>query len=94
MEKYEQKDNTGVLFVNDRKESENHPDSRGSGLIYGVDSWISAWRKTSKNGVRYLSLSFQPKEDKSNKGIQKVTVAVRDLGGDDDKGEFDHDIPF
>tara|TARA_R110000744_G_scaffold66022_1_gene134967 strand:+ start:6274 stop:6537 length:264 start_codon:yes stop_codon:yes gene_type:complete len=87
MEKYEQKDNTGVLFVNDRKESENHPDSKGSGLIYGVECWISAWRKTSKNGVKYLSLSFQAKDDSHKQKIQEVTVEISEP-------VFDDDIPF
>jgi hypothetical protein len=38
---YEQKDNSGSIFKNDRKESANHPDAKGSCMIDGVEYWIS-----------------------------------------------------
>lgn len=64
---YEPKDNTGSLFVNDRKEKDSHPDSRGSALIDGVEYWVSAWRKESRDGRRFLSLAFQKKEDRGRR---------------------------
>jgi hypothetical protein len=57
------KDLTGVLFKNDRKEQPNHPDRKGSALIGGVEYWVAGWLKDGKNG-QYLSLAFTVKEAK------------------------------
>jgi len=58
---HEERPNTGILFVNDRKESDNHPDWSGRGMIGGKPVWISAWKKEGQKG-KYLSLSFRPRE--------------------------------
>ena len=58
---YEQKDNSGSLFKNDKKEKENHPDYRGSINVAGTDYWLDAWIKESKAGKKYMSLSVKPK---------------------------------
>lgn len=50
--------NRGVLFGNDRKESDNHPDMKGKLNIDGVDHWVSGWWKVSKNDDEFLSLSL------------------------------------
>ena len=60
---YEQKDNTGSLFKNDRREKESHPHAKGSATIDGVEYWVSAWTKEGQKG-RWQSLSFQRKDDK------------------------------
>jgi uncharacterized protein (DUF736 family) len=60
---YEQRDNTGSLFKNDRKESDTHPDYKGSALINGVDHWLDAWINTDRNGSKYMSLKLKPKSD-------------------------------
>lgn len=57
MSKYEQKPNTGVLFKNNRKEKDTHPNSNGTALIDGKSYRISGWTK-EKNGEKYQSLSF------------------------------------
>ncbi len=41
----EKKDNSGVLFKNDKKESEKHPDYKGNITVGGQDYWLSAWIK-------------------------------------------------
>ena len=66
-EKQYDNSNSGVLFVNDRKEKATHPDLRGEGNIVTADGvevpvWISAWTKTSKSGKKLLSLSFTLKD--------------------------------
>ena len=63
---YEQKDNTGSLFQNKEKRSENFPDYSGSLRIDGVDWRVSGWRKTSKDGTPWLSLSIKPKDGAAN----------------------------
>ena len=51
------------MFPNDKKEKETHPDFRGSLNVGGQDYWIKGWKKTSKNGMKFLSLSVQAKEE-------------------------------
>lgn len=60
---YEPKDNSGSLFKNDRKETDNHPDYTGSALIDGTEYWQSAWLKKSKDGKTYMSFSYKPKNE-------------------------------
>ena len=60
-----QKDNSGVLFVNDRKKQDSQPDRTGNCTIGGKEYWISGWVKESstQKGKVFLSLAFQPKDD-------------------------------
>lgn len=59
----QQYDNTnkGVLFLNDRKEKDSHPDRKGSINIDGKEYWLSGWDKQTSKGDT-ISLSIQPKE--------------------------------
>lgn len=61
---FEQKDMTGVMFKNDRKENPNHPDRKGSALIGGKEYWVAGWLKDGKNG-QFLSLAFTLKDAKT-----------------------------
>lgn len=61
---FEMKENTGSLFKNDKKESENHPDYTGQALINGVPMWISAWIKETGEGKKFFSFSFREKTAK------------------------------
>lgn len=57
--------NRGVLFDNDRKEQDSHPDMTGSINIDGVDHWFSGWWKDGSKG-EFLSLSIgKPKEQRA-----------------------------
>lgn len=58
---YEHKDGSGSLFKNDDKQQETHADYKGQCKINGVEMWVNAWKKETKNGEVYLSLSFKPK---------------------------------
>ena len=53
--------NRGVLFKNDRKEKDTHPDYKGSINADGVEYWISAWMKEGANG-KFMSFLLTPKE--------------------------------
>jgi uncharacterized protein (DUF736 family) len=57
--------NRGVLFRNDRKETEKHPDYKGSINVEGEDRWLSAWLREGKDGNKYLSISTQAKQGES-----------------------------
>lgn len=58
---FKQKDNSGVLFKNDKKSTDKHPDYNGNCLIDGVDYFMAAWIKTSESGRKYFSFSFTKK---------------------------------
>jgi hypothetical protein len=71
---FEQRDNSGVLFKNDRKEKDNHPDYTGNAMIDGREYWISAWLKDGQKG-KFFSFAFKPKDDKPQQ--QGVTMSPR-----------------
>jgi hypothetical protein len=87
---YEQKDNSGSLFKNDKKTEEKHPNARGSAMVGGVEYWVSAWTKKDKNGNPWQSLAFTKKEPKAEEQTPKsspTSAGKRDggvLGMDDD----------
>jgi uncharacterized protein (DUF736 family) len=53
----------GVLFKNERKEKDTHPDYKGSAEVGGVEYWLSSWIKVGKGGAKFMSLSFTAKEE-------------------------------
>jgi uncharacterized protein (DUF736 family) len=76
--------NRGALFKNNDKTEETHPDYRGRLNVDGVDLWLSAWLKTSKNGMKYMSLSVKPKDAKSARPKESARTDFDDS----------HSIPF
>jgi uncharacterized protein (DUF736 family) len=88
---YEQKDNSGSLFQNKEKRSENFPDYSGSVRIEGADWWISGWRKTSKDGKPYLSLSVKRKDGTADRPAQEFKAAVKQSFPD---AQLDDEVPF
>ena len=71
--------NRGVLFKNDRKQSEKHADYSGNINVNGEQFWINAWATVSKGGTEYFSLSIKPK-----KAAAKASARV----------DYDDAIPF
>ena len=88
---YEQRDNSGSLFKNDRKEKETHPDYKGSCMVGGVEMWMSAWIKTSGNGTKFMSFSFQPKDQQQAPVRQ---APARQAPAPQADPDFDSDLPF
>jgi hypothetical protein len=70
----------GVLFTNARKAREGDPDYTGSLNFGGVDLWISAWSKTSRNGDQYLSLSVRPKAEAAKQPARPVATGPVKFG--------------
>ena len=82
-------DNSGAIFVNDRKEKDSHPDRSGQAMIDGREYWVSGWLKKDRNGNPFLSLAFKLKGEKQP---QPTTSKMQPLGrGRDD---MDDEVPF
>jgi hypothetical protein len=79
--------NRGVMFKNDRKEKETHPDLKGSINIDGKEFWLSGWSRVTGKGDKMLSLSVTPKEaqGKAMPAQAKQTASAP---------EIDDDMPF
>ena len=60
--KFEQKDFTGVLFKNDKKEKDSQPDLTGNVMLNHVKYRLAAWRKEGKKGA-FLSLVVSEFQD-------------------------------
>ena len=69
--------NRGTLFNNEKKTEDRHPDLSGSINIEGVEYWLSGWKKKSKAGTGFLSLSVRPKQEQTRQ-ISKPTNKAKD----------------
>jgi len=72
--------NSGVLFKNDKKETDKHPDYKGNVEVDHVAYWLAAWIKEGKSG-KFMSLSLTPKDAKPAESEQPAV-------------EDDDNIPF
>lgn len=95
--------NSGLMYRNENRKTDKHPEFTGSINVNGEDFWLSAWVNEGKpggkmEGKKYFSIKINPKEQLSRGnvgGTGKITPEsyaakpARPMGFD----EFD-DIPF
>ena len=79
-----QRDNSGVMFKNDKREKESHPHYKGNVRVNGQEYWLSAWIKEGKNG-KFMGLALSPKEEQGQAPQAKSSKKIEDM---------DDDIPF
>jgi len=89
---YEQKPNSGSLFISKTKKSEKSPDYYGEILVNVRDFDVSGdtvkirvagWKKQSRNGSNFLSLAVSPSEDQPVTQSEPTSLA-----------DVSEDIPF
>ena len=86
MATFEQRDNSGTLFKNDKREKETHPNARGKAMIGGVMYYVDSWTKEGAKG-KWQSLSFKP--------IDEAPAAKKKPSGFSTPEHFDiDDIPY
>lgn len=84
-----QRDNSGILGKNTRRQKDSHPTHSGQCTIDGKQYWISAWVKDGQDGSRFFSLAFKPKMAREHQGASQNPPA-QNANQDFD----DSDIPF
>ena len=65
----DKRDNSGILFKNDRKQQDNHADYQGTCMIGGIEYYMNAWLKDGARG-KFMSFSFKPKKLPADYGKQ------------------------
>lgn len=83
--------NRGVLFDNDRKETDKHPDFKGTVNVDGKDYWLSGWL-APEDSKAYMKLSVQPKEARQERGERPARQSKPAAAADD--FDADSSIPF
>ena len=76
----EQKNNNGVLFANEKRTSDKHPNYNGTAIVDGKPKSMSAWINKSKSGKSYMKITFQEPYKKEVATTPAKTVTF----GDDD----------
>jgi len=78
----ETKNNSGVLFKNDKRTTDKHPNMKGRACIDGVMYWVSAWTNEPQGGGdRYQSLSFEPMENQPQRQEQAARSGNHQMAG-------------
>ena len=99
MSKFEHKDNSGSLFLNDEKLSDSHPNWKGSCKVAGVEYWVSEWEGETKGGKSIRNIKFTEIKRAHGDGIaqvkkeanpHKVIHSAADLAAEN----FEDDLPF
>lgn len=89
MSEYKQRENSGILFKNDRKKTDVQPDYVGTINVGGVEFFISGWVKQGQK-TKFMSLSVKPKTWPKDQDKPQVARSY-DQRRDDDMSD---PIPF
>jgi hypothetical protein len=91
MGKFELKEGQGSLFVNERKETDRHPDWTGAIMLNGKEHWLNAWTKTGRGGQTFYSLSVGKEKQARQERPTQQDRAIANGPGPSDPNDS---IPF
>ena len=60
---YEPRDNSGSMFINDKKTKDTHPDYQGKIMVSGVMYYVSSWYKKLEGKKAFFSMALKPVDD-------------------------------
>lgn len=87
--------NKGVLFQEQEKKSEKAPDYTGKLNVEGKEFRIAGWKRLSKNGKPFLSLSVSEPQQQGYNRAKQVADGLRPEETKEDDGIVDlSEIPF
>lgn len=96
--------NRGVLFKNDRKEEDTHPDYKGHIDVDGTKYWLAAWINESEKvtGGKFMSITIKPKDEQpegrsrthASAGGSTREAAKRSAPAKKNADDLEEDIPF
>lgn len=93
------RDNSGIFFVNNRKQTASHSDFQGTITVEGVEYYLNIWTKNGAKG-EFWTCTVKRKGQPADTGTKKVYTAgtssmskARATDPDDDFG-LDDKIPF
>lgn len=100
--------NKGAIWGNKDKQSDTHPDFKGSINIEGVEYWLSGWKRDPNGNPNAPSVKFAVtrKEEVHNQGFQQAQQAAQQAPPQQQapqqepqqqqapRTDFDDDIPF
>jgi hypothetical protein len=86
------KNNSGVLFKNTKKNKENSPDYTGNVTVAGVDYHLAAWiQESKKSNMKYFSFAFTPWSELNKKAEkEKPPTKPAEIESDSEPDE----VPF
>ena len=66
--------NSGIMYRNENRKTDKHPEFTGSINVNGEDFWLSGWVNEGKpggkfEGKRYFSIKLNPKEQLSRGNV-------------------------
>lgn len=91
---YEMKEGFGSLFKTDKKGNEKAPDYSGSVMIGGNIYQVAGWKKQTKGGDTYLSLSAKVKAPENNQAGAPQPAKPSTNVQKDPFADFPDDLPF
>ena len=67
------RDNSGIFFVNNRKQAATHSDFQGTITVEGVEYYLNIWTKNGAKG-EFWTCSVKRKEAPAQQEIKKVNT--------------------
>lgn len=86
--------NKGVLFQNERKQSEKSPDYTGTINVNGKELRIAGWKRLSKNNKPFLSLSISEQQPKQSQNTQTTQQQIPQTQAPQEEVVNVDEIPF